>query len=112
MNITPIKLSQHEVLYEQVAKHLQGLITAGTLRPGDRLPSIRKLRQQLSVSTSTVLEAYRLLEDQGLIRARPQSGYYVKQTALKLPQEPTPTKPPNQPCEIETDRSPVQIRSA
>ncbi|NER79450.1 MAG: winged helix-turn-helix transcriptional regulator, partial [Leptolyngbya sp. SIO1D8] len=89
MNISPIELSRNQILYEQVAGRLQGLITEGTLKPGDRLPSVRKLREQLSVSTSTVLEAYRLLEDRGLIMARPQSGYYVKQTALNRPQEPS-----------------------
>lgn len=66
-------------LYEQVADRIRDLIKEGTLRPGDRLPSVRKLHQQFSVSISTVLEAYRLLEDQGWIGARPQSGYYVKQ---------------------------------
>lgn len=96
MNISPIALEQHQVLYEQVAERLQSLITEGTLKPGDRLPSVRKLRQQLSVSNSTVLEAYRLLEDRGLITARPQSGYYVKQTALSLLPEPAPTTPPLQ----------------
>ncbi|MEM9003627.1 MAG: PLP-dependent aminotransferase family protein [Cyanobacteria bacterium P01_F01_bin.86] len=101
MKVTPIKLSRNQVLYEQVAERLQGLITEGTLKPGDRLPSVRKLREQLSVSTSTVLEAYRLLEDRGLITARPQSGYYVKQTALELPQEPSTTTPPRQAREID-----------
>lgn len=65
-------------LYEQVADRIRALIQEGTLRSGDRLPSVRKLHQQFSVSISTVLEAYRLLEDQGWVGARPQSGYYVK----------------------------------
>jgi DNA-binding transcriptional MocR family regulator len=89
-------------LYEQVAERIQGLIQEGTLQPGDRLPSVRKLHQQLAVSVSTVLEAYRLLEDRGSIYARPQSGYYVKPTALKQPDEPTPSKPPWQVCSVDT----------
>lgn len=83
-------------LYEQVAERIQALIREGTLKPGDRLPSVRKLKQQLSVSMSTVLEAYRLLEDRGFIVARPQSGYYVKTTALALPEEPSQSMPPLQ----------------
>ncbi|MEM6255711.1 MAG: PLP-dependent aminotransferase family protein [Cyanobacteria bacterium P01_D01_bin.156] len=84
-------------LYEQVADRIQALIRDGTLAPGDRLPSVRKLKQQLSVSMSTVLEAYRLLEDRGFIVARPQSGYYVKTTALTaLPDEPAQSTPPAQ----------------
>ncbi|MGF1567113.1 MAG: PLP-dependent aminotransferase family protein [Nodosilinea sp.] len=101
MQISPIALSSHQILYEQVAERLQRLIAEGTLQPGDRLPSVRKLRAQLSVSTSTVLEAYRLLEDRGLISVRPQSGYYVKQTVLRLPQEPSATVPPHQACDID-----------
>jgi len=101
MNITPIDLAPGEILYKQVADRLQRLITEGTLKPGDRLPSVRKLRQQLSVSTSTVLEAYRLLEDRGLILTRPQSGYYVKQTALRVLQEPAPSQPPPQAHDID-----------
>lgn len=95
MNISPVKLEKNQVLYEQVAERLQALITEGTLKPGHRLPSVRKLREQLSVSTSTVLEAYRLLEDRGLITARPQSGYYVRQTVSTLLQEPATTAPPS-----------------
>ncbi|MCM1983893.1 aminotransferase-like domain-containing protein [Lyngbya confervoides] len=76
-------------LYEQVSERIRNLITEGTLQPGDRLPSVRKLHQQLSVSVSTILEAYRLLEDQGWISARPQSGYYVKQVLTQAPEEPS-----------------------
>lgn len=44
---------------------------------GSRLPSIRDCAQHYQVSINTVKEAYRQLEDQGLISVRPQSGYYV-----------------------------------
>jgi DNA-binding transcriptional MocR family regulator len=101
MALSPLSLAPHQVLYEQVADRLQRLITEGTLKPGDRLPSVRKLRSQLSVSTSTVMEAYRLLEDRGLIVVRPQSGYYVKQSTLHLPLEPAPTAPPRQATDID-----------
>ncbi|HSM82887.1 MAG TPA: PLP-dependent aminotransferase family protein [Nodosilinea sp.] len=101
MSLSPLPLAPDQILYEQVADRLQKLITDGTLKPGDRLPSVRKLRSQLSVSTSTVMEAYRLLEDRGLIVVRPQSGYYVKQGTLQLPQEPAPTAPPRQATDID-----------
>jgi DNA-binding transcriptional MocR family regulator len=83
----PHKTSGH-ALYLQVADRMRHLITEGTLQPGDRLPSVRKLHQQLSVSVSTILEAYRLLEDQGWVRARAQSGYYVKQGQHSTREEP------------------------
>ena len=62
-------------LYEKVAARIEALIDAGTLRPGQRIPSVRRLREQWNVSMSTVLGAYRLLEDRGRIEARPQSGH-------------------------------------
>ncbi|HEY9645787.1 MAG TPA: PLP-dependent aminotransferase family protein [Chroococcidiopsis sp.] len=90
MPSTPlIDKAQDRNLYEQVAERIQILIAEGTLQPGDRLPSVRKLHQQLSVSISTVLEAYRLLEDRGLIGARPQSGYFVKHSGRVTPDEPS-----------------------
>ena len=99
--LSPLESYTTTPLYEQVANRLHGLIRDGTLTPGDRLPSVRKLKQQLSVSMSTVLEAYRLLEDRGIITARPQSGYYVKATALDLPDEPSQSAPPSHSCPVD-----------
>ncbi|MGH7214488.1 MAG: PLP-dependent aminotransferase family protein [Tepidisphaeraceae bacterium] len=75
-------------LYEQVAARIDALIVAGTLRPGQRVPSVRKLADQVQVSISTVLQAYRLLEDRGRIEAKPQSGYYVRARFWTPPPEP------------------------
>ena len=55
---------------------------------------------QLSVSISTISEAYRLLEDRGLITARPQSGYYVKTNITAL--EPNSSAPTPKVCTIDT----------
>ncbi|MEM7773740.1 MAG: PLP-dependent aminotransferase family protein [Cyanobacteria bacterium P01_A01_bin.37] len=102
IQLSPLELATGTPLYEQVANHLQRLIReGGTLAPGDRVPSVRKLKQQLSVSMSTVLEAYRLLEDRGIIAARPQSGYYVKATALVRPDEPSQSTPPRHVCPVD-----------
>lgn len=65
-------------LYEQIADSLSALIKEGTYRPGDRIPSVRQMSKQQNVSISTVLQAYLVLENRGLIEARPQSGYYVR----------------------------------
>jgi len=66
------------LLYQKIASQLEADIQRGVYRPGEKVPSVRKLSQQLDVSHATVLQAYARLEDQGLIRARPQSGYYVR----------------------------------
>jgi DNA-binding transcriptional MocR family regulator len=65
-------------LYENLASDLAGLVAKGTLRPGDRLPSVRQLSLQRRVSVATVLQAYLLLENRGLVETRPQSGHYVR----------------------------------
>jgi DNA-binding transcriptional MocR family regulator len=80
-------------LYERLAATVRGQIEARTFRPGDRLPSVRELSRSSGVSVSTVLDAYRLLEDQGLIRPRPQSGYYVRATFSPRAAEPSRSAP-------------------
>jgi DNA-binding transcriptional MocR family regulator len=65
-------------LYEQLADELSGAILKGALRPGDRMPSVRRLAGQRGVSVSTVLEAYLRLEDDGLVEVRPRSGHFVR----------------------------------
>jgi DNA-binding transcriptional MocR family regulator len=87
-------------LYEAVAGRITGMIEGGTLRVGDRVPSVRHLSTQQNVSVSTVLQAYRTLENRGWIEARPQSGYYVRRTARTLPPEPEMSQPPLHPMPV------------
>jgi DNA-binding transcriptional MocR family regulator len=74
-------MSMQTNLYEQLADELGAHIADRVFAPGDRLPSIRHLAQQKRLSVSTVLQALRLMEDRGLIEARPQAGYYVRHRA-------------------------------
>lgn len=76
------------LLYQRIAQQLADDIRRGVYQPGERVPSVRKMSAQLNVSHATVLQAYANLEDQGLIRARPQSGYYVHQTPALTAQTP------------------------
>lgn len=92
--------SERERLYEKVADDIAYLIEAGTLRPGDRIPSVRQLSQQRDVSVTTVLQAYYLLEDRGLIEARPQSGYYVKERLPNRLPEPEMSHPESDPTRV------------
>jgi DNA-binding transcriptional MocR family regulator len=80
-------------LYEQMADKLTTMIEHGTLRPGERVPSVRGLSKKQGVSVSTVLQAYMVLENRGLIEARPQSGFYVRHRFRALPAEPAKTAP-------------------
>jgi DNA-binding transcriptional MocR family regulator len=89
-------MEQQTALYESVAESISGLITAGTLRPGERVPSVRRLSTQKRVSVSTVLRAYEVLETRGLIEARPNAGYYVRPRA-PVAAEPSISRPPKAP---------------
>jgi DNA-binding transcriptional MocR family regulator len=66
-----------KTLYEEVAEKVNRMIEQGVFRAGERIPSVRSVSRRFGVSVSTVLGAYSLLEDRGVITARPQSGYYV-----------------------------------
>jgi DNA-binding transcriptional MocR family regulator len=75
------------LLYERVARLVEGQIATGALRANDRIPSVRTMSRAAKVSVSTVVQAYLHLENVGLIEARPQSGFYVRvREAAQLPQ--------------------------
>lgn len=88
------------LLYEQVAQTLRGQVASGVYRQGERVPSVRRLSQQLDVSISTVIEAYRRLESQGVIEAHPQSGYYVRARLWQPPAQPEISKPRSSPTDV------------
>ncbi len=77
------KNGQH-FLYQQVIDLIKAMQTSGTLRPGDKLPSLRKLSGQLGVSIPTVKQAYVELERIGKVEARPKSGYFLKNASITM----------------------------
>ena len=86
-------------IYEELAQEIGRQIERGVLRPGERLPSVRMLGGSRGVSQGTVMQAYYLLEDRGLISTRPRSGYYVNAKA-RTPLPP-PTLPDDTPQPVE-----------
>ena len=63
--------------YLALANALETQIQTDVFRVGDRLPSVRSLCNHYRLSVETVLHTLRVLEDRGLIQARPRSGFYV-----------------------------------
>lgn len=86
-------------LYINLAEMLGSRIESGFYRPGDRLPSVRALSVEHGVSLSTVQQAYRTLEDNGLAEPRPKSGYFVP-AARDAPELPAVGRPVQRPVEI------------
>lgn len=78
--------------YELLARDLEELISSGTFKPGERLPSVRELVTNRSLSPSTVFEAYYLLEARGMVEARPRAGYFAKPRSA-MHEEPAVAQP-------------------
>ncbi len=81
-------------LAEQLARHLAERIQQRLLAPGSRLPSVRDCALRQGVSPSTVVGAYDLLQARGLVLARPQRGFFVRESPVAAtPPTPQPTPP-------------------
>ncbi|MFN3301050.1 MAG: PLP-dependent aminotransferase family protein, partial [Sediminibacterium sp.] len=80
-------------LYQKIANALEEKIRNGTIKAGDKIPSLRMLHREYGVSMTTAVKAYLELEAKGLIISRPQSGYYVsyQSTYLSVPSVSTPS---------------------
>jgi DNA-binding transcriptional MocR family regulator len=89
----PVHVAPATTLYAALADSLQNLIEQGTLRPGHRVPSVRRMALQHDVSISTVIQAYTVLENRGVLEARPQSGYYVRARLPSHAPEPRMARP-------------------
>ena len=63
--------------YEQIRLQVLGHVSAGHLRAGDRLPTIRALAADLGVATGTVARAFRELEAAGVVVTRRRTGTVV-----------------------------------
>lgn len=63
--------------YEKIAEAIESQIISGQIRPGQQVPSIRKLSINHQCSNGTVIKALQLLESRHLIYSKPKSGYYV-----------------------------------
>jgi DNA-binding transcriptional MocR family regulator len=81
---------QNQYKYDQVSSYIMDLINKGNLVPGDRAPSLRKLSNTLKVSIATINQAYLSLEDKGVLKARPQSGFYINADLNSSIQTPKP----------------------
>lgn len=66
--------------YLQLAQQVRHALRLGMLRPGDKLPTAKEVVAKLAINPNTVLKAYRELEREGLVSARPGLGTFVRKT--------------------------------
>src|SRR5690242_5209441 len=74
-------------IYLQIVNQVKYLVAAGRLAPGEELPPIRALAEQLLVNPNTVARAYRELEAAGLVTMRRTAGTYVSSAGSPLARE-------------------------
>jgi len=94
--------TKNKYLYQDLAIFITDLIEQGILLPRARVPSVRTISKQRKVSLSTVLQAYRLLEDQGILEVKSRSGFYVTMTGRVSLPIPKLTQPPRIAAHINT----------
>ena len=73
-------------IYRQIVNQVNYLVASGRLSPGEELPPIRVLAEQLLVNPNTVARAYRELETAGVVTKRRTAGTYVSQAGSPLDQ--------------------------
>ena len=66
--------------YLQLVQQVRHALQLGLLKPGDQLPTAQQVVARLAINPNTVLKAYRDLEREGLVRARPGQGTFVVRT--------------------------------
>ena len=66
-------------VYLQLADQIRYAAASGALQPGDSLPSIRPLAEELRVNRTTIAKAYTELESQGVIETLPGKGCFLKE---------------------------------
>ncbi|WP_297811514.1 PLP-dependent aminotransferase family protein [uncultured Finegoldia sp.] len=75
-----INLNDEDYLYNQIYNSIKEKINTKQLKTNDKLPSIRKLSNELNISINTVSNAYYQLEKEGYIRSSERSGFFVEKS--------------------------------
>jgi GntR family transcriptional regulator len=71
-------------VYLQLVQQVKAALTAGTLRDGDQLPSVRALAEELRVNRNTVAKAWKELEAEGILENRQGAGCFVTASVTPL----------------------------
>ena len=68
---------KRSLIYETVIEHIKGQLINGTLKPGARLPTVAALAEELNVGQASVREAYRIMENMGILDVTQGRGTFV-----------------------------------
>ncbi|MGD0152855.1 MAG: GntR family transcriptional regulator [Thermacetogeniaceae bacterium] len=78
------KLDLSKPLWEQVLHQIRGAVARNDLQPGEKIPSLRDLAQQLKINPNTVMRAYQELERDGLTETRRGQGTFITASQQKI----------------------------
>ena len=76
--LTKVNIHSSVAVYLQIENEVQFAIASGKLKAGDKLPSVKRLAEQLGINFNTVGKAYRDLEVMGLVYTRRGMGSYIE----------------------------------
>ena len=81
-----VRISDHDgvPIYVQLVSQIKYLVSSGRMAPGEQLPPVRKLAEQLVVNPNTVARAYRELEGEGVVDCRRGAGVFVAEGVSPL----------------------------
>jgi|SRR5690349_9880141 len=68
--------------YQQIVQQVRNALRLDLLREGDQLPTVKDVVAALAINPNTVLKAYRELEHEGLVQAKPGRGTFVTRTLV------------------------------
>ncbi len=83
MDEIEIDFRSEEPIYLQIIQQIESQVLSKQLKPGDQLPPVRELAQELNVNFNTVARAYRIMDDNGLISTQQGRGTFL----LEAPSE-------------------------
>lgn len=81
-----INFKSGKPVYQQLVDQIKAATASGALQSGDALPSIRPLAEELSINRNTVIKAYTLLEEDGVVDTQAGKGCFIK-NVLTAPSE-------------------------
>lgn len=83
-----LDLRTHVPIYVQIVDQIRQLVDRKALKPGDQLPTVRQLADELDVNFNTVARAYRLLDEAGVISTQHGRGTFVLEPEEQIGEPP------------------------
>jgi GntR family transcriptional regulator len=74
-------------IYVQIVEQVRHAVDVGGLRPGERLPTVRRLAEDLTIAPNTIVKAYNELQRAGLVESRPGVGTVVTEGVEEVTRE-------------------------